>query len=136
MKTFKGVFANKYMGESVAEYSGSKGYSFKTLLDIQVDDEVLVECAAGLAVVKVASIDDVISDKTIQWAFAKATQWAFAKVDREVLQKLKDKDTARASLTRQLDVKLRARKETSKYMDLAKEDKEAASLLEQLQALD
>jgi hypothetical protein len=126
MKTFKGVFANHYVGESMGQYGGN-GYSFKTNLDVKADDEVLVECAAGLAVVKVLYMDDVPSPK--------ATCWAFAMIDRDALQGLKDADAKRALLTRKLDAKLKARKETGRYAELAKEDPEAARLLEELQGL-
>jgi hypothetical protein len=126
MKTFKGVFANHYVGESMGQYGGN-GYSFKTNLDVGADDEVVVECAAGLAVVKVLYLDDVPSPK--------ATCWAFAKVDREALQELKDADAKRALITRKLDAKLKARKETGQYAELVKRYFEAVKLLQELQGL-
>lgn len=122
--TFRGIFANIYVGQ--AAYSGAP-YSFKTKLEVKPGDEVVVDTQAGLAVVKVQFIDSVPSEK--------ATRWAFGFVDREALEALKKADYERSLIVQQLRARLKARKEADAFAAL-RDEPEAAGLLERLAELD
>lgn len=124
MKTFKGFFVNAIARDMI----GPKDYSFKTNMDVKQDDVLVVDSAAGLAVVKVMSVDEV-PDK-------KASKWAFQMVDVAALQEILNREARREVITAKLEEKLRARKEVDRYAHLAETDPEAAEFLKELQDMD
>jgi predicted polyphosphate/ATP-dependent NAD kinase len=119
MKTFTAKFANQFVDKP--------GYSFKTMMDIEEGDLVVVDCSAGLAVVVVETIDEIPNPR--------ATRWAFNMVDTRPLDQLIELDLRKAAIVKLLDAKLRARKETDKYLGLAESDPEAKGLLSELEVL-
>ena len=104
----------------------SKPYSYKTVLDVKIGDLVIIQVYNTYAVGKVTKVSS-IPNKT-------ATKWAIQKVDVELGESLLKKAEERAEIVAALDLKLKAKAETSKY-DVLADDPEAAELLKKLREL-
>jgi len=128
---------NCYFLNSIAQASEGDGirfgelgrlYAFKTCLDVVKGDFVVVECSAGMTVVKVDSVDS--------RQLAKATKWAFQKVDVELIAKLQGIELEREKLIATLKSKALRRKEVEIFAELAASDPDAKAALDRLNEID
>jgi len=107
-------------------YPTSKEYSYKTLLDVQVDDLVVVQVYDSYQVGKVTKVSSIPTGQ--------ATKYAIQKVDVDYGTSILKKEQLQAEITALLDAKLKARATTNKY-DVLSDDPEAAELLKRLREI-
>lgn len=77
VKCFEGVFTGAT--------SNGQRYTFKTHLNVEVDDFVVVETAKGMSVVKVVAVD---VEPEIDGDSKYSYRWGFQKVENSTLDKL------------------------------------------------
>jgi hypothetical protein len=81
-----------------------KWYTYKTILDVQVGDYVMVEANNWYNIVRVSSLwADASMDDNINY------RWAFAKVDFDELNRLKEKEDEAVKVIRKAELQRRRR---------------------------
>jgi hypothetical protein len=102
-------------------------YSFKTILDLEKGDSVVVDTINGLQVAKVVKVTDIVPSI--------ATKWVISKVDLEGHKERLEKEEEMKLVKEKMKQRKKELEEISEFEKFAEKDKEMADLLKQLKDL-